>query len=110
MEWHGFAKFWLWFMLIVNAIVFCVYLFGIVNTGATGIFIYGAIAEAVMITAVCLLLFGKKKLGFFICCGIAVANAIVNITNGANIATVIGGLAGVGILFAAISKYWNDLA
>ena len=110
MEWHGFAKFWLWFILIVNAIVLGVYLFGIVNTGATGILIYGAIAEAVMITAGCLLLFGKKKLGFFICCGIAVANAIVNISSGANIATVIGGLAGVGILFAAISKYWNDLA
>ena len=75
-------KVWLWIVLVFNAI-----------TGVTAIatallipFMWVVVlAEVLVVAGAAMLLFAKKKMGFFLICGGAVVSLIVNIVLGQNI-------------------------
>lgn len=82
-------KVWLWFLFVVNIISTFV-----VATAAlfTPLLWVNVIAEVILVVGVCLLLFGKKKVGFYLMCACAVISFVVNLISGTNIASAIVGL------------------
>jgi len=112
-EWKGFAKFWLCFCLIVNALVFVVAIIGVFSLMAlgqpVGISILSIIAEIGMIAGLAILLFKKKKLGFYIVAGTAVVNIILNALSGQLLRGIFSAVVSLVILFFAIKNNWNDM-
>lgn len=82
-------KVWLWFLFIVNIISAFV-----VATAAlfAPLLWVNVITEIILVVGVCLLLFGKKKVGFYLMCACAVISFVVNLISGTNIASAIVGL------------------
>ena len=112
-EWKGFAKFWLWFCLVVNALAFIIYIFGVVGAMATGqyvvVMILCLIAEIGMLTGLSMLLFKKKKLGFYIVACTAVLNIILNAVMGQLVRGIISAVISLLILFFAIKGNWDNM-
>ncbi len=77
------CKIWLWFIFIINAIVFVLSLPLIFRAGLWGI--YAEAAELFMIIGIALLLFKQKKTGFYIIAAVSVVCCIVNIISSARI-------------------------
>jgi len=114
-EWKGFAKFWLWFVFIVNCIVLVLGLIGVPASLLLGPLMFVAtliseILEVVLIVGVVMLLFKKKKIGFFIMCGCQVVNIILGFILGNGIRTIASAVISVLILYFAIKNYWDQLA
>ncbi len=114
-EWKGFAKFWLWFVFIVNCIVLVLGLIGIPASLLLGplmtvVTIVSEILEIVLIVGIVLLLFKKKKVGFYIMCGCQVVNIILGFIIGSGVRTICSAVISILILFFAIKNYWDQLA
>lgn len=77
------CKIWLWIVLIANALSLVIGVVSIAVLGVVGI--YTVAAEILMILSVCLLLFKKKRIGFYIMVAVCLGNLVVNIVNGTNI-------------------------
>jgi len=110
-EWHGFAKVWLWIIFIANILSGVAYIANI----AMGLIepligVLGLAAEAIIVTGAVLLLFKKKKLGFFVVIGAAVLALVMNALND----NLVGGIISTGlsvlILWLAIRKDMDKLA
>ncbi len=102
------AKIWLWFCLIVNIVTL------FINIPIAGL--YGGIAYLLLvvgigvIVGIAILLFAKKKLGYFVCCGCGVVTFIVNLLLGVNIFTAVWGLVGFPLItFLVLKSQWNEL-
>ena len=112
-EWKGFAKFWLWFCLIVNARMIIVCALGLVGTMAVGtgvgIMVLCTIAEIAMVVGLSILLFKKKKFGFYIVAATAVLNIILNAISGQLVKGIASAIISLVILFFAIKSNWNDM-
>lgn len=113
-EWKGFAKFWLWFCLIVNALVLVLGVIGLLGVAATGadgmvVLILSLVAEVGMITGLAILLFKKKKLGFYIVAAMGVVNIILNAMVGQLVKGIASAIISLVILFFAIKSNWNDM-
>lgn len=75
-------KGWLWFVLVVNAIS-CV---SMVTTAILVPLAWVSVAlEILIIAGVSMLLFGRKKMGFYLICGAAVLGLVINVILGVNI-------------------------
>ena len=129
-EWKGFAKFWLWFVFIVNVIVGVLAVISLLGISALAsalgasyslyviLMIVSIIVEIAVIVGAATLLFKKKKLGFFIICGCQVVNVILSFITGAIVGTAAStGVRAIGsaiisvvILYFAIKNYWDQLA
>ena len=122
-EWKGFAKFWLWFVFIVNIIALVISVLGLVGSVVLGpafiaIMLVTVILEVAIIVGVSMLLFKKKKVGFFIICGCQVVNVILSFVLGAmqgnaigsGVKTIASAIISVLILYFAIKSYWDQLA
>ena len=122
-EWKGFAKFWLWFVFIVNIIALVISVLGLVGSFVLGpafiaIMLITVILEVAIIVGVTTLLFKKKKVGFFIICGCQVVNVILSFVLGAmqgnavssGVKTIGSAIISVVILYFAIKNYWDQLA
>ena len=113
-EQKGFAKFWLWFCLIVNILVLIlgvVGLFGVIALGTEGlgILILSLVAEVGMITGLAILLFMKKKLGFYIVAAMGVINIVLNAMSGQLVKGIASAIISLVILFFAIKSNWNEM-
>ncbi|MBP5472903.1 MAG: hypothetical protein J6Y12_09535 [Lachnospiraceae bacterium] len=122
-EWKGFAKFWLWFVFIVNIIALVISVLGLVGSIVLGpvfivLMLVTVILEVAIIVGVTTLLFKKKKVGFYIICGCQVCNIILSFILGAmqgnavssGVRTIGSAIISVLILYFAIKNYWDQLA
>ncbi len=114
-EWKGFAKFWLWFVFIVNIIALVISVLGLVGSFVLGpafiaIMLVTVILEVAIIVGVTTLLFKKKKVGFYIMCGCQVVNIILGFIIGSGVRTICSAVISILILFFAIKNYWDQLA
>ncbi len=114
-EWHGFGKFWLWFCFVVNIIALVLCFVGIAGALILGpmyvvLMILSIIAEIALITGLVMLLFKKKKIGFYIVCGTAVFNVVLNILSGSAVRGIASAIISTVILYLAIKSEWDNLA
>ena len=122
-EWKGFAKFWLWFVFIVNIIALVISILGLLGSMILGpayfvLMLVTVILEVAIIVGAATLLFKKKKVGFFIICGCQVVNIILSFVLGAmqgnavssGVKTIGSAIISVLILYFAIKNYWDQLA
>ena len=122
-EWKGFAKFWLWFVFIVNIIALVISVLGLVGSFVLGplfivLMLVTVILEVAIIVGVTTLLFKKKKVGFYIICGCQVCTIILSFILGAmqgnavssGVRTIGSAIISVLILYFAIKNYWDQLA
>ena len=122
-EWKGFAKFWLWFVFIVNIIALVISILGLLGSMILGpayfvLMLVTVILEVAIIVGAATLLFKKKKVGFFIICGCQVVNVILSFVLGAmqgnavssGVKTIGSAIISVLILYFAIKNYWDQLA
>lgn len=97
------CKIWLWIMLVINVLSLVVGVVSLSTLGINGI--YSVIAEVIIIVSVCLLLFKRKKVGFYILVVVCVINLVVNIMNGANIViSILSAVISPALTFFFISK------
>lgn len=102
------AKVWLWIMLIANSLTCATY--AMLALTAPLYFLY-VLAEVGMITAVCLLLFLKRRLGFYIFLGVAAVALVMNIMFGAPIvSSLLGAIVGPLITYLVLKGSWDALA
>ena len=122
-EWKGFAKFWLWFVFIVNIIALVISILGLLGSMILGpayfvLMLVTVILEVAIIVGAATLLFKKKKVGFYIICGCQVVNIILSFVLGAmqgnavssGVKTIGSAIISVLILYFAIKNYWDQLA
>lgn len=97
------CKIWLWVMLIANVISLVL---GVVSIGILGaVGIYTVVAGIIAVIGVCLLLFKKKRIGFYILIVLAVVGLVVNIKVGANIVmSILSAIIAPALTFFFISK------
>ncbi len=90
-------------MLVANAISLVL---GIISFSTLGVIgIYTIVAGIIAIVGICLLLFKKKRIGFYILLALAVVGLVVNIANGANIAvSILSAIIAPALTFFFISK------
>lgn len=82
-------KGWLWFIFIVNLLSIVVVLVG---AFANPVLFLSLIGGVLVVVGCALMLFKTMKAGYFIICGGAIVNFIVNLVLGANIAVAVIGL------------------
>lgn len=108
MQLNSGAKIWLWFALVVNAISFVVSIPAAMLVG--GSYYLLLVLEIGMITGVSILLFTKKKLGYFVCCGCGVITFILNLILGVNIISAVWGLVGFPLItYLVLKNQWKEL-
>ncbi len=102
------AKVWLWIMLVANSLACVSYIF---LTLANPLYFLYILAEAGMITAVCLLLFFKRRLGFYIFLTVAAIALVMNIIFGTPvIAALLGAVVGPLITYLVLKGSWEALS
>ena len=102
------AKVWLWIMLVANVMALVSYLFLTLTDPAYILYI---VAEAGMITAVCLMLFFRRRLGFYLFLCVAAVALVMNIMFGAPIvSSLIGAVVGPFITYLVLTGSWEALA
>ena len=99
-------KVWLWLVLVFNAI-------GAVTSVIAALLVplmwLVVVAEALVVAGAVMLLFPRKKMGFYLICGGAVVNLIVNIIVGGNIVTsVISAVIMPLIIWLLIKNTWYE--
>ena len=122
-EWKGFAKFWLWFVFIVNIIALVVSVLGLLGSMVLGpvfvvLMLVTTVLEVAIVVGAATLLFKKKKVGFYIICACQVVNVILSFVLGAmqgnaigsGVKTIASAIISVLILYFAIKSYWDQLA
>lgn len=107
--WGTGAKVWLWLVLILNAIS-CITLFPLLLIVPVAAAI-SIVLELALIAGVVMLLFKRKKIGFYMLCGCALLSMITNIIAGTGIIRAIASTVLLPtITFLVIRDQWNDLA
>jgi len=102
------AKIWLWFALVVNVISFIVSIPAVLLVG--GIYYLLFVLEIGMIAGVAVMLFTKKKLGYFVCCGCGLITFILNLILGVNIISAVWGLVGFPLItYLVLKSQWKEL-
>ena len=122
-EWKGFAKFWLWFVFIVNIIALVISVLGLFGSMVLGpayfaLMLVTVVLEVAIVIGAATILFKKKKVGFYIICGCQVVNIILSFVLGAmqgnaissGVKTIGSAIISVVILYFAIKNYWDQLA
>lgn len=99
-------KVWLWLVLVFNAI-------GAVTSVATAFLIPGmwivVVAEVLVVAGAAMLLFPRKKMGFYLICGGAAVNLVLNIILGGNIvSSVISAVIMPLIVWLLIKNTWYE--
>lgn len=94
---HGFVTFWLWFMIVVNAVMTIVMIAN--SYGMTSI--VAALLMAVNVVSAALLL-NWKRIGFWLFCVTAVGSLIINISM-ESYQGVFGAILGVAILYGILN-------
>lgn len=109
MEWGRGAKGWLWLVLIVNGLS-CLGIFPLFSVWPM-IAVFTLISEVILIFGVVLLLFSKKKIGFYLLCACAVLTMIFNIMSGVGIIRAVASVVLMPtITYLVIRDQWNELA
>ena len=99
-------KVWLWFVFVVQ-ILSCISV--VIAIAVNPIFIVSLIASALIIIGCALLLFKTMKLGYFMMCGGAVVNLIVNLIFKTNIIIALLGLILMPLITYLLMKDdWNN--
>lgn len=109
MQWGTGAKVWLWLMLVVNALscLGALALFAVIPALA----IITLALEILMVVGVVLLLFGRRKLGYYLLCTCAVLAMISNIYWGTNIIRAVATAVVMPfVTYLVIKDQWNELA
>lgn len=99
-------KVWLWLVLVFNAI-------GAVTSVATAFLIPGmwivVVAEVLVVAGAAMLLFPRKKMGFYLICGGAAVSLVLNIILGGNIvSSVISAVIMPLIVWLLIKNTWYE--
>jgi len=102
------AKVWLWFALIVNVLTFIISIPVTLMLG--GIYYISLICSIGMIVGIAIILFKKKKIGYFACCGCAVVSFILNLVLHTNIIFAVIGAVGFPLItYLVLRSQWNEL-
>ncbi len=102
------AKIWLWLALVVNVFTLFSNYRTITLIGGVGYFIL--VLQLVLIAGIAVMLFARKKIGYFICCGCGIVTFILNLTLGVNILLAIWGLVAFPVItFLFLKSQWNEL-
>ena len=100
------CKIWFWFVLIMNAISAVSSL--ALSSYAPGAAMLGAVSGIVLCAGAAIILFKKKKIGFYMIVGMAVVVLIYNLTSGANAAfSIIAAIANPLISYYFVNKNVN---
>lgn len=102
------VKVWLWFVLIANALS---------GIAAIPVALLAPVAwisvllEAAMVVGVCMLLFGQKKVGFYIMCGTLFAAFLINVIvlQGGVVRNAISGVLCPLITYLLLRGSWEEL-
>lgn len=99
-------KVWLWFIFVVNII-------STITVGLAALIVpmlwASVAAEILLIVGICLLLFGKKKVGFYLICGCAVISFVINLIAGTNLVSAIFGLVACPLItFLLMKSDWEN--
>lgn len=105
-------KGWLWFVLVVNAIsaISNLGLYAIASLIKGGVLLITLclISSALIIAGTAILLFTRKKLGFYLMCACALINLILNIVMGNNLViAIISAVLCPLITFLLMRKEWD---
>ncbi len=108
MQWGTGAKVWLWIVLVLNAIS-CVTLIPLLLVVPVAAAI-SIVLELVLIVGVVMLLFKRKKIGFYMLCACALLTMISNIIAGTGIIRAVASSVLLPVItFLVIRDQWNDL-
>lgn len=101
------AKAWFWIMLIANSLACAMYLF---LTLSAPIYLLYVLVEVGMITAVVLVLFCRRKLGFYLFLGLAAVALVMNLIFGVPIVSALfGAVVGPLITYLVLRGSWDAL-
>ncbi len=105
-------KVWLWIVLVVNALsaISTCRLFGVAALvpGGVAIVALSLVCSALIIAGTAVLLFARKKLGFYLMCACALLGLIMNIVMRTNlIAAIISAVFCPLITFLLMRKEWD---
>lgn len=105
-------KVWLWLVLVVNALsaisTFRLYSVAALVTGGYAIVTVSLVCSALIIAGTAILLFARKKLGFYLMCACALLGLIMNIVIGNNlIVSIISAVLCPLITFLLMRKEWD---
>ncbi len=117
MELNTGAKVWLWIIFVINIITLVVsiptILTGITLLGPTYtlLSVISIVVSCVFVAGIAVLLFGHKKVGFYLMVVAAVASLILNIALGTNIVrAIISAVLCPLITYFVIKSQWDELA
>ncbi len=99
-------KVWLWVVLVLNAItaLLCIPVALLVPLAWVSV-----ILEAILLVGVCMILFKRKKMGFYVLIGSSVLNLIVNIVIGESIVkSIISAVLFPLITYALMRSTWDQ--
>ena len=99
-ERHGFVTFWLFFILVCNAIYGGIYFYRAFTEGNITFFYLGILSLAAVAAAVLLLCW--KKIGFWLFLGVQIVCIPINISLGVNKIQSIAGIVSVIILLGIL--------
>lgn len=105
-------KGWLWFVLVVNALsaisTFRLYSIAALVRGGFAIVTVSLVCSALIIAGTAVLLFARKKVGFYLMCACALLGLIMNIVIGNNlIVSIISAVLCPLITFLLMRKEWD---
>lgn len=97
------CKVWLWLVLVLNLISLLGGLIAIIGNPILGILI--VVTEIAIVAGAAMLLFNRKKIGFYVIVGAAVVAFVLNLISGAGlISSLISVICLPGITYLFVSK------
>lgn len=105
-------KGWLWFVLVINAVsaFSALGLFAVVSLvkGGVVVILLSLACSALMIAGTAMLLFARKKVGFYLMCACALAGLVMNIVMGNNLVlAIVSAVLCPLITFLLMRKEWD---
>lgn len=110
------AQIWLWIVFVINIISFAISIINVEGlTELTGALLFlvliSVVAQVTLIVGIALLLFGSKKVGFYMIVACAVVAFVLNMMIGTAIVRAIINAVGVPLItYLFIQKQWDELA
>lgn len=110
-KWKGFGAVWLWICFIAGIILLFIYLGALGGDIIVGVAFLSILAAILQLVGISLLLFAKKKVGFFLTLISALITIIAGFAspNASAVGTLIPSVARTVILFCAIQDNWYYL-
>lgn len=105
-------KGWLWFVLIVNIIsaisTFSLFAIASLVRGGFAIITVSLVCSALIIAGTAMLLFARKRVGFYLMCACALVGLVMNIVIGNNLVlAIISAILCPLITFLLMRKEWD---